>query len=143
MWAFRAFSNPGFYFCFQLLRSVDLNKVTKRCLNALTLKLNYMWAWSLLIYFGLFGRFIICNDVCQEIGIQSAETVKLRFFCIFLGVTFLRLKYFIQFLNTFLKCLLFSFLHLMSAFFCYVFSLSFSDSGLSLRGRNGTLKTPI
>ena len=48
--AFRASSDLGLQFCFQFFRSVDLNKVTKKCLNALTLKLSYTWAWSLLIY---------------------------------------------------------------------------------------------
>ena len=42
MRAFRAYSDPGFHLGFQLFRSVDLNKITKRCLNALTLNLSYV-----------------------------------------------------------------------------------------------------
>ena len=84
MWSFKAFSDRGFHFCSQLFRSVGLNKVTKTCLNAFPLNLSYMWAWSLLTYLGLFGRFM-CNNVCQDVGTQPIETVKLRFFVSFLG----------------------------------------------------------
>ena len=86
---------PRFHFCLQFFRSVDLNTVTDRCLSGLTLNLNYMSAWSLLIYFGLFGR-ILRNNMCQEVRTQSIETVKFRFSCVFLGVTFLKLVYFFQ-----------------------------------------------
>ena len=78
MWAFRAFPEPEFYFCFQFFRSVDLNKVTKRCVNALTLNLSYVLAWSLMIYWGHFGR-IMRNDVCREVGTHTIDTVSLRF----------------------------------------------------------------
>ena len=40
MLAFRVFSDPGFYFCFQFFRSDDLNRDPKRCLNALTLNFS-------------------------------------------------------------------------------------------------------
>ena len=132
-------ADPRFHFCFLFFRSVDLNKITKRCLNVLTLSLSYMWAWSLLICLGLFGQFM-CNSVCQEIGTHSTETVKLRFFCIFLEVTLLRLVYFIQFLDTFVKKIFY--FRFISQFPCYIFFLSFPDSNLSLEGRNETLKTP-
>ena len=65
MWAFRAFPYPGFFhLCLQFFRSVDWNKVMNRCLNALTLNLSYMWAWSVLTYLGLFGRFM-CSNVSR------------------------------------------------------------------------------
>ena len=79
MWTFRAFSDLGFHLCFQFFRCVDSKKAKKSCLNALTLNLSYTRAWSLLIYLGLFGQFM-WNNVCQEVGTQSKETVKLRFF---------------------------------------------------------------
>ena len=91
--------DPGFHFCFQFFRSVDMNKVTKRCLNAVTLNLSYMWARSLLIYLGLFGRFV-CSNVCQEVGTQSVDTVNVKF-RIFFEVIFSRLVCVIQYLNTF------------------------------------------
>ena len=80
------------------------------------------------------------NNMCQEVGTQSIWAVKLRFFCIFLGVTFLRLMYSIQYLNTIVKNFLYSILHLISVFPCCIFPLSFSDSSLEVR--NETLKTP-
>ena len=56
IWAFTASSNAGFHFRSQFSRYVDSNKVTKRCLNALTLNFSYTWAWSLLICLGLCGN---------------------------------------------------------------------------------------
>ena len=56
-------------------------------------------------------------NMCQEIKTQSIETVKLRFFFIFFGVTFLWLVYFIQYLNTFPKIV-----------FNFVFSFNLSIS---------------
>ena len=50
LWVFRDFSDPGFYFRFQFFRSVAFNKDPKRCLNALSLNLNCMWAWSIAIF---------------------------------------------------------------------------------------------
>ena len=84
MWALRAFYDPWFDFCSEFFRSVDLIEVIKRCLNALTFDLSYMWVWSLPIYLGLFGQFI-CNNLYQEVGTQSIETVKLTFFVFFSG----------------------------------------------------------
>ena len=78
------YSYPGFHFCFQFFRSVDLDEITKRCLHALALNLSYMWVWSLLIYLGLFSL-SMCSKVCEEVGAQSVETVKLRFFVSFSG----------------------------------------------------------
>ena len=131
-----------FYFCFLFFRSVDLNKVTKRCLNVLTLNLSYMWAWSLLICLGLFGQFMY-NSVCQEIGTQSTETVKLRFFLHLSRGDSLEIGVFYSILGHICKKnLLFSFHQSISVFPCYIFFLSFPDSHLSLEGRNETLKTP-
>ena len=64
----------------------------------------------MLIYLGPLGRFM-SNNVGHEVGTQSIETVKLRFFSIFVGVTFLRLMFFIQYLNAFVKQSVISFQH--------------------------------
>ena len=85
-----------FHFCFHFFRSVDLNKNTKRCLSALTLNLSFIWAWSLRIYLGLLGQFM-CSNLCQEVGTQSRETVKIGVLRIFYVVIFLRLVYFVQY----------------------------------------------
>ena len=42
-------ADPGFRLRFQFFRSVDLNEDTKRCLNAPTLNLNYIWDMGLVI----------------------------------------------------------------------------------------------
>ena len=68
-WAFTAFSEPEFHFYFQFFLSVDLNKVPKRYLNALTLNLSCMWAWSIPIKLGLLGQFM-CFILCQEVRTQ-------------------------------------------------------------------------
>ena len=95
-------ADAGFHICFQYFRSADLSKVTKKCLNALSLNLSYMWAWSFLFCLGFFSRFFR-SIVFQAFRTQSIATINLRFFCIFPGVTFLRLVYFIQYLNTFVR----------------------------------------
>ena len=149
MRAFTAFFDSRFLFCFQFCRPVGLNKVTVRWLKASTLNLNYMWAGSLVIFLGIFGGFM-CNKVCQKVGTQSIETVRLSFFCIFLGLIFLRLLYFF---NTFVfntsifyhickEYHLFSFLHSVSVFPCYIFPHKFSDSSLSLEERKEIIKKP-
>ena len=58
-----------------------------------------------LVIADLFGYFrpILCSNVCKEVGPQSIETVKLRFFRIVLRVTFLRLVYFIQSVDKFYR----------------------------------------
>ena len=53
----RAFLDPVFHFCFQFFRSVDLSKVQDNSMPP-TLNLNCMWAWLMLIYFGIFGQFM-------------------------------------------------------------------------------------
>ena len=78
----------------------------------------------------------------QKVGTQSIENVKLRFF-VFLRSDFLEIDVFCLIFEHFCKKnLLFSFLHLISVFPCYIFPLSFSVSSLSLEERNETLKTP-
>ena len=89
---FRAFSDPGFYFCFWFFRSVDLNKDPKRCLNALSLNLSWMWAGEMATFLGTLG-WLMCNNVCQEVGTASIGTVKLTFFYLFRG-DFLEIDFF-------------------------------------------------
>ena len=59
---------------------------------------------------------------------NSEKTANSRFRT-FLGVTFLRLVYFIHYLNTFVKNLLFSFFHLISVLRCYIFWFQFKFRG--------------
>ena len=58
-------ADPRFRFCFQLFRSLDLNKITEKPLNALTLKLSYMWAWS---FFWVFSA-----DWCTVMFVKKSE----------------------------------------------------------------------
>ena len=142
MWAFRAFFYPWFHFSFQYFRSFDLKKVTKRCLNTLTLNLRYMWAWSFLICLGSIGR-LMWKNVCQEVGTQSIEIIKLKFsFVSFSG--WLSWDWCNLFNNWthLVKSFLISFLQSISVFPCCIFPFSFSESNLSLEERNETLKTP-
>ena len=83
-------AGPGFHFWFSFFRSVDLIKVKIRCLNARTLNVSYMWAWSLLIYLVHFGQ-IMCSRLCHERRNSVKETIKLRFSASFPGVVYLRL----------------------------------------------------
>ena len=103
--------------------------------------LSRTWARSMVICSGLFGH-LTCNTVCQEVGIQSTETVNLRFCCKSLGVTFLRSFHFIQFLNTLLINVLLSILHLIWVLPC-IFPLKFSNSRSRLEKTNKTLKRSI
>ena len=128
MRAFGVFFDPGFHFCFQSFRSI--------CLNAFTLNFSCMWAWSLLIYLGLFGQFMP-NIVCQKIGTQSIENVK---FCIFLEVIFLRLMYFNQYLNTFVRNLSTRFLQLISVFSRFIFHFSLLRFQSKFRGKKQNIE---
>ena len=85
----------------------------------------------------------ICEIMCvKKSQLSQKEPSKWGFFCIFLGSTFLRLMYFIQYLNTFVKKSFIFFLHLISPFPCNVFLFSFLDSSLTLQEGNETLQTP-
>ena len=106
--------DPRFHFCFQCFIFVDWNNFTKRYLKALALNLNYMWAWSLLIYFILFDRFI-CNNVCREVGSQSIEPVKLRYFLYLCWGDFLEFGVFCS-----------TFEHTSKKFFIFISSFNFS-----------------
>ena len=84
IWAFRLFSDLGFYLHFQFSRYVDFTKDRKRCFNALTLNLRCMWARPMAIFSGIFG-WLFCSNVCQEVGTPSIEGFKLTVFVSFSG----------------------------------------------------------
>ena len=92
---------------------------------------------------GLAHSQFMWNIVCQKVGTQSIESVKLKFFLYFSRYDFLQIDVLYSIIEQFCKKnLFFSFLHLVLVFPYWNFPLISPDSSLSLEERNETLKTP-
>ena len=76
------------------------------------------------VLFGYFWPFL-CNNVRQDVGTQSLETVKVRLFLFFSRGDFLEINVFSSVFEHICKNLLFSFLHSNRLFPYNIFPLSF------------------
>ena len=82
----------------------------------------------------------MCNNVCQDVGTPSIETVKLRFFLYLSRGDFLQIGVVYSIFEHFCekKIFFFSFLHLISVFPCYIFPLFGFQS--KFRGKKRNIK---